>query len=273
MAKSYRAYGNPRGKSSYKYTARRRAALRRAQLESARKRKRNKRVAVTALAAGGLTAGVLLGTPHGQRASKNIGESLKNTGKFGKDLLSAFKAVDPYVKEESRKERALTRKANARKRKREAVRKANDVTVLKPVGRAEQRRLQNEAEKRLGPTWLDSNTFNKDGTVAASVIIGTHLTDAELRQGIARNFRRRAANGGQGATRAEKNKIFKILKANQEAQRKTGEKVAPLTGVLANALISQTGKPQRKPPSAVVSGYMEYLTKQRAADERLLRGQ
>lgn len=202
---------------SYRYTSKRRAALRRAQFISAQKRKRNakiKRVAgLGAITAGGVAAGIVLGRSGG---AKDIARSVKNAGAFGKDLASAFKAVDPHKKEQTRRDRVISRKAKKRAAATAATRKNGDRTILKPANASERNKIQREAERKLGPNALDSNTFNRDGTITKSAIVGTHLSDKDIRAGIAQNSRRRAANGGQGMTRAQKNQVFKTLKANQK---------------------------------------------------------
>lgn len=259
MAKAYRPYGNSRARGSYRYTASRRAALRKAQIASARKRKRNakiKKVAgLGAVAAGGIAAGVVLGkTEHG----KNIKASVKAAGMFANDLGAAFKAVEPHKKEQTRRQRAISRKRREKDRAFEATRKNGDRQTVKPLTKGERKDLMAEANKKPGPNALDSNTFNKDGTITKSAIVGTALTDKEIRAGIARNSRKRAQNGGQGLTRAEKNKIFKTLKQNQamNAGRPTNQTIS---GLRPRMNLARTYDP------------MANLHRSRFNDEKLLR--
>lgn len=224
------------GKGSYKYTARRRAALHRAQLISARKRKRNARIKTVAkvagvgvLAAGGVGAGVYLGKGHN---AKNIKTSVKSAGAFGKDLASAFRAVDPVRKETNRRQRAISRRATAAERGREAARKGGNRTVLGTVGPQERKRLQDEATRNHAPSTLDPSTFNRDGTVNQDPLLGRPvkhtLTTREVRAGIGQSSRARARSGGTGLTAKQKNEAFKVAQGVVSQGRKvtTGAKIA-----------------------------------------------
>lgn len=264
----YSAYGRG-GKSAYRYTAKRQQALRRAQYISAQKRKRNAKIKKAAtigvLSAGAVGAGVYLGKADG---AKNIRVSVKNAGAFGKDLTSAFRAVEPRKKEQTRKDRAISRKRRESERGREAARSAGNKTVLQRVGKEERKRLQKEAEGRTGPTWLDKNTFNDDGTVAPKVVFGDNLSDRELRQGIARSSRARARNGGQGLTTKQKNDAFKILKANQKA---AGGPVNPTQGKKTADRVPKITASSLGGGEDEVSRVFKAALKQRYDDEELLR--
>ena len=120
-----------RGKSSYKMTARRKAALRKAQLASARKRSQRRKIA------GGVAVGVValagtayLGAKYGQ---SNIGADLKSRG-FGmtnaRNKMAARMATDPNVKEAIMRKQAVSPPPN---RWAEGVAKASELQKKDPV--------------------------------------------------------------------------------------------------------------------------------------------
>lgn len=256
-------------RGQYRYTAARRAALRKAQIESARKRKRNKKikrvVGLGAVATAGVTGGVMLGRTEG---GKNIAKSVKNAGKFGKDLASAFKAVDPHVKETTRKERRVSRARRKKDAAFAATKKNGDRQTVKGISKQDQKDLMGEATKNLGPNIYDPSTYNDDGTVSRmspGEYAEKQLSDKGLRSGIARNSRARARAGGQGMTRAEKNKLFKGL-----------EKSASTLGTpTSNPTVPTSGLKPRGGSSRIPRDPYDYRTALddlKSADEALLSG-
>jgi len=272
MAKGYSSYGRRGGKSAYRYTAKRQQALRRAQFISAQKRKRNakiKKVAVIGgigvLAAGGVGAGVLLGKGSG---SKNIRSSVKSAGAFGKDLTSAFRAVDPYKKEKTRKERAVTRKRKASERGREAARSGGNVEKLGKMAPSEVAKSRAEGNERHGATWLNESSFNKDGTVSPKIVHGTPLTDRELRSGISRASRNRGNIGGKPLTRKQQGDAFKILKANQKA---SGGALNPTTGKQIRSTVPKISGTGLGSGGDEVTRVFKAAMRQRFDDDKLLQ--
>lgn len=166
-----------RGGGRYKMTARRRAALKKAQAASARKRRRRG----LAVAGGVLGAAALGGAIYAGSKQPGGLSGVYRTGKASiGGLINSPKAKaahQPSAQEATRIAGAVSPASAPRRnapkvKKPKATQGATSRTNIPKISSEEQSALMKEATKPRGPSWMDSASFNEDGTVSKNVLAG-----------------------------------------------------------------------------------------------------